>query len=97
MTTDQIETVISDTVRRYAKVKGIEAPITIDGKVRPYYDLSMDSLHDVNISCEVQVILGIELPANQKLLARGDRALSIRQAAEIVAQYVNQSASATHA
>ena len=48
----------------------------------------MDSLHDLNIACEVEAILGVQLPPEQKLLAANNRALSIAQAARMVEQQV---------
>ena len=97
MTTEQIVEAITDTVRRYASLKGPVTPDEIKPNVRPYYDLGMSSLHDLNIACEVQAILGVELPPEQKLLFQGNRALSIREAAENIARHVSQSPAPSHA
>ncbi len=51
----------------------------------------MDSMHDVNIACEVEVLLGIELPSDQTMLYEENRALSIRQSAERIFNFIEAS------
>jgi len=80
---------IEDVVRRYASLGNIpKEDINVTHETKPYSDLGMDSLHDLNIACEVEAILGVQLPGSQKLLAGGGRALSILQAAQAVAKHV---------
>lgn len=86
MDTTQIIDVIIAIVGRYASLRPATASAPIDADTRPYYDLSMDSFHDLNIVCEVEATLGVKLPERQKLLASGDRALSIREAADSVSK-----------
>ncbi|MEY2502897.1 MAG: hypothetical protein QOI07_3231 [Verrucomicrobiota bacterium] len=93
MTLQDIITAIGTVVRRYAKVRNpSEKEIEITEKTRPYLDLGMDSLHDVNIACEVEVILGVQLPPEQKILATENRALSISQAAQNIARQLTNTA-----
>lgn len=90
MTLENIIDAITTVVRRYAKVRSpSEKEVEITEKTRPYSDLGMDSLHDVNIACEVEVILGVRLPPEQKILATEDRALSISQAAQNIARQLS--------
>jgi acyl carrier protein len=89
MTLENIINAITTVVRRYAKVRPSEKEVEITEKTRPYFDLGMDSLHDVNIACEVEVILGVRLPPEQKILATEDRALSISQAAQNIARQLS--------
>ncbi len=80
-------TAITTVVRRYAKLRDpSEKESEITEKTRPYSDLGMDSLHDVNIACEVEVMLGVRLPPEQKILATENRALSIAQAARNISR-----------
>jgi acyl carrier protein len=85
MTLNAIEDAIMATVSRYASVQAQPpAPDKITMQIRPYVDLGMDSLHDLNITCEVEAILGVPLPKDQKLLVSGGKALSIEQAARML-------------
>jgi acyl carrier protein len=89
MTFEKIRDAIATVVRRYASVRPSEKEVEITEKTRPYADLGMDSLHDVNIACEVEIILGVRLPPDQKILATEDRALSISQAAQNIARQLS--------
>jgi acyl carrier protein len=89
MTFEKIRDAIATVVRRYASVRTSEKEVEISEKTRPYADLGMDSLHDVNIACEVEIILGVRLPPDQKILATEDRALSISQAAQNIARHLS--------
>jgi acyl carrier protein len=92
MTFEKIRDAIATVVRRYAGVRSLsEKEVEITEETRPYADLGMDSLHDVNIACEVEIILGVRLPADQKILATEDKALSISQAAQNIARQLSTS------
>lgn len=85
MTFNTIVDAIKTVVARYSSLAN--RPVNnaeITAETRPYSDLGMDSLHDLNIACEVEAILGVHLPPEQKLLAANNRPLSIAQAARMV-------------
>jgi hypothetical protein len=85
MTLDKIVDAIMTTVHRYASLQSMsDISKSIKPTIRPYIDLGMDSLHDLNITCEVEAILDIPLPKDQKLLESGGRAISIEQAARML-------------
>jgi acyl carrier protein len=87
VTIETIVDAISTVVRRYAGLRNpSEKTIEVTAKTRPYSDLGMDSLHDVNIACEVEILLGVHLPPEEKILATENRALSISQAAHNIAK-----------
>jgi acyl carrier protein len=90
MTEQHILEAIIDSVQRHASLYSEKAGQEVLRDTAPYPDLGMDSFHDVNISCEVQVILGIRLPPEMPLLFHRTRALSIFEATQRIASYLNQ-------
>ena len=93
MTVEDIKDAIATVVRRYAKIRSpSEEEVEITENTRPYAELGMDSLHDVNIACELEIMLGVRLPSDKMILASENRALSISQAAQNIARQL----SATH-
>jgi len=90
MNFETIVAAITTTVRRYASLQSnSKGEVEITKQTRPYTDLGMDSLHDLNITCEVEAILEVKLDRDLKLLASEYRALSIEQAARVVARELN--------
>jgi len=88
MTHAAIVDAITVTVDRYARLRSKMPPDKITPQIRPYYDLGVDSLDDLNIACEVEAILGVPLPRDQQLLVSGAKALSIEEAANAIARHL---------
>lgn len=85
---DEILNAITTTVQRYASLEDKLPKKEILLHTRPYSELGIKSVHDVGITCEVEAILGIQLPMDQTLLYQDNRALSIEQSARRVVTFL---------
>ena len=81
-----VEEALIACVRRHAELEAIELRDEVRPSHRPYPDLGLDSNDDLNFACEIEQILGVELPPEMTVLyekekGKSGRPLSIGEAA----------------